>query len=315
MSNAIQQYPIHEVPSYGRKVEKSGIDWKEKECQLSAVTVADSDAATVEISRRARAMYDAHSKGYQDVFSGIADGFADFSMKIDYGNYSDDVSVKDLNLDVLDQMDDVYQSYKKQIESAYEGDERAEYLSQLDHAYDTVFAEKVIRPVQDAYDHKLDFFKPKTGSSLTSPSRESLLRQVCFDLEIGKMNMEQYQILSEGTENFYNMANDRSLWHDLHAVKDTLVDSMNVYSSVKALRPSSYSFAKDAADRIAKKISDQYDESLKFREERLGRKEDGTDAGWGKILNDAIKPAPSGGFLFDYQKQFDRLLNFWGTEN
>ena len=61
-------------------------------------------------------------KEYTETLSAAADGFADFSQKITYGDYSgNDVSEKDLNFDALDQMENIYQSYKQQIETPYEG--------------------------------------------------------------------------------------------------------------------------------------------------------------------------------------------------
>jgi hypothetical protein len=84
-------------------------------------------------------------------------------------------------------------------------------------------------------------------------------------------------ILTDGTKDFYALANDSSKWHDTDQIKNVLTDSMNVYSSVKEVTAGSAEreAAKAAADAAAKKLSDQYAEQLAYREEKLGLTKNG----------------------------------------
>ncbi len=309
----------------------------------SFAVVARDDAATVEISELARTMYSA-SANESDLYAGLsnaereqreledyianhlvdtsidlmrngslvqqAEGFSDFSMKITYGDYSsNDVSVNDLDFDAINKMEDTYQSYKKQIESAYEGDERTKYLNKLDETYNAVFAEKIINPVKSAYDDKLTFFKPDSEETVksihaASTSKETLNEMVSNYVANQKIDKMQYDILSNGTKNFYDMVNDKSLWHDADAVRNVLTDSMNVYSSVKEVKADApaYLSAKAAADEIAKKISDKYAENLEYKAEKIGLKKGGEDTEWSKILNADIANTSSGMFVIDFRK-------------
>lgn len=255
----------------------------------------------------------AAEKEYTEAFADAAEGFADFSMKITYGDYSgNDVSVNDLNLEAVDKMEDVYQSYKKQIESEYEGDDRAKYLSRLDEAYNAVFEEKIINPVKSAYDDKLVFFKPDSEETVrsiraASESKEALQEMVSGYATYQAMNRKQYTALSDGTRSFYDLSIDKSLWHDTGAVKSILTDSMNVYASVKEVRTGApdYLSAKAAADKMAKKISDQYAENLAYQAEKLGFKKDGEDTEWSKVSGSVMTGTASGMFMIDFSKIMD----------
>lgn len=261
----------------------------------------------------------AAEKEYTEAFAGAAENFADFSMKITYGDYSgNDVSVNDLNFDAIDKMEDIYQYYKEKIQSGYEGNEREKYLNKLEEAYDTVFEEKIINPVKDAYDDKLHFFRPDSEETVksiraASTSKESLNAMVSGYVANQAMNKKQYTALLNGTESFYNMANDKSVWHNTEAVKSAFTDSMRTYSSIKEVKSGSsdYLSAKSAADAIAKKISDKYAEHLAYQEERLGLKKDGEDTEWSEMLKAATANASSGMFMIDFSKvtEWDALLD------
>lgn len=256
---------------------------------------------------------DAAEKEYTEAFADAAEGFADFSMKITYGNYSgNDVSVNDLNPEAVDKMEAVYQSYKKQIESEYEGEDRAGYLSRLDEAYNAVFEEKIISPVKSAYDDKLVFFKPDSEETIrsiraASESKESLQEMISGYAANQAVNRKQYTALSDGTRDFYDLADNKSLWHDTAAVRGILTDSMNVYASVKEVRTGApdYLSAKAAADKIAKKISDQYAENLAYQAEKLGFKKDGEDMEWSKVSDEIFTGTASGMFMIDFSKITD----------
>lgn len=250
---------------------------------------------------------------YTKAFVGVAEDFADFSMKITYGNYSsNDVSVNDLNFGTIDKMEELYQSYKKQIQSNYEGDERTKYLNKLDEVYNAVFAEKIINPVKSAYDDKIIFFEPDSEETVksiraASASKETLNEMVSNYVANQAVNKKQYTALSDGTKSFYDMVNDTSLWHDTAKVRSILTDSMNVYSSVKEVKADSsvYLSAKSAADEIAKEISDKYAENLEYKAEMIGLKKDGEDTEWSKILNAALTNTSSGMFMIDFSKIMD----------
>lgn len=239
-------------------------------------------------------------KEYTETLSAAAGGFADFSQKITYGDYSgNDVSEKDLNFDALDQMENIYQSYKQQIETTYEGDEREKYLSKLDDVYNTVFAEKIIDPVKSAYEDKFTFFRPDnedTTSTIegTFGSMDSFQNYLSGYMANQEINRHQTAALADGTKEFYNMANDTSLWHNMDAVKNILSDSMKAYASVKEATSGSadYLSAKEAADKIAKSISDKYAQSLQYK---FGMKEpedtetaNSKDAKWNEFFKNAI---------------------------
>lgn len=98
------------------------------------------------------------SQELKDAFTDIADEFADFSMKITYGDYSsNDISVNNLNFEAIDKMEDLYRNYKEHIETTYEGDEKTKNLNMLDDTYNSIFAERIINPVRKAYEDKLTF--------------------------------------------------------------------------------------------------------------------------------------------------------------
>lgn len=244
-------------------------------------------------------------KEFTETLSAAADGFADFSQKITYGDYrGNDVSEKDLNFDALDQMENIYQSYKQQIETSYEGDEKAKYLSKLDDVYNTVFAEKIIDPVKGAYDDKFTFFQPDSEESTstingTFENMDSFQNYLSSYMTNQEINRRQSAALTEGTKAFYNMANDTSLWHNTDAVKNILNDSMKAYASVKEVISDSgdYLSAKDAADKIAKSISDKYAQSLQYK---VGMKElEDTDTvikntKWNEFFANSITSTQSG---------------------
>lgn len=247
-------------------------------------------------------------KEYTQTLSAAADGFADFSQKITYGDYrGNDVSEKDLNFDALDQMENIYQSYKQQIETSYEGDERAKYLSKLDDVYNAVFAEKVIDPVKSAFDDKFTFFQPDSEESTstikgTFESMDSFQNYLSSYMTNQEINKRQTAALTEGTKAFYHMADDTSLWHNMDAVKDILNDSMKAYASVKEVTSGSgdYLSAKEAADKIAKSISDKYAQSLQYKygmrdlEDADKEIKNTKDAKWDEFFKNSIASAQSG---------------------
>jgi hypothetical protein len=122
------------------------------------------------------------------------------------------------------------------------------------------------------------------------------------------MKQKYTDILTEGTQSFYDLAADKSMWHNTEAVKTALTDSMNVYSSVTEykLDSSEYSSAKAAADAAAKKISDAYAQQLAYREDMLGFKVNGADTEYGadaaKSINDYINSTSNGMFVLDFSK-------------
>lgn len=252
------------------------------------------------------ALYKAE-RTYQESFSNAAAEFADFSMKITYGDYSNnDVSVSDLNFSAIDQMEELYNSYKEQIESDYEGEEKTAYLGKLDDAYNTAFAEYIIDPIKGAFDHKLTFFQPDDEETMRSikvatSSQERLQTLISGYFANQSALKRQYTILSDGTKDFYSLAEDTSSWHDSAAIKNILTDSMNVYSSVKDVDVSSsaYLSAKSAADALAKQISDAYAENVEYRDEKLGLTENGEDTNW---LTDYAADLSSGIVMLDFSK-------------
>lgn len=330
MENIIEHYSMHDLSAYGQNHKlNTSIDnlneMQTEERKGSFAKVLKDDAATVEISELAKTMYtnatDESTKQevklnneYSDAFTSASKDFADFSMKITYGDYNgNDVSAKDLNLDAIDKMEDVYKSYKKQIQSNYEGDEREQYMSKLDEVYNSVFTENIINPIKSAYDDKLTFLQPDSVETMqsikaTATSKDSLQEMISGYVTNQSIKEKQYNILEEGTQAFYNMANDASAWHDSDAIKNTLTDTMNVYSSVKdvKLNSSEYQSAKAAADAIAKKVSDQYAESLKYKEDKLGLTKNGVNIELSqdvqKSINDYITNSSSGMFMVDFSK-------------
>jgi tRNA(Glu) U13 pseudouridine synthase TruD len=122
------------------------------------------------------------------------------------------------------------------------------------------------------------------------------------------MKQKYTDILTEGTQSFYDLAADKSMWHNTEAVRTALTDSMNVYSSVTEykLDSSEYASAKAAADAAAKKISDAYAEQLAYREDKLGFKINGVDTEYGenetKSLGDYIATTSNGMFVLDFSK-------------
>lgn len=367
MNNTIQHYYFNDTSSYGKSARLNvSIDElnsrQPKDGKDSVTVISKDDAATVEISELARAMYGTSYEGltgaereqreledyiashsadtsidllrngsllqqagaarqvdeallaaereYTEAFAGAAENFADFSMKITYGAYSsNDVSVHDLNFEALDQMEELYQSFKEKIESDYEGDEKTKYLNKLNETYDAVFEEKIINPIKGTYDDKLVFFRPDSEETVksiraASTSKEALNEMVSGYMANQAVNRKQYTALLNGTRGFYDMAEDKSLWHDTAAVRSTLTDSMNAYASVKEVKAgsSSYLSAKSAADAIAKKISDQYAQNLEYREERLGFRKNGEDTPWSRIVGVDFDHMSSGMFLIDFSK-------------
>jgi hypothetical protein len=122
------------------------------------------------------------------------------------------------------------------------------------------------------------------------------------------MKQKYTDILTEGTQSFYDLTADKSMWHDSKAVKTVLTDSMNAYASVTEYKVDSaeYSSAKAAADAAAKKISDAYAEQLAYREDRIGFKINGADTEYGenagKSLSDYIDTTSNGMFVLDFSK-------------
>jgi hypothetical protein len=175
-------------------------------------------------------------------------------------------------------------SYKEKINSEYDGDERTQYLDALDRQYDEVFEKNILKPIKSAYDLKLYYNKPDSEETMksiqaASTDRSRLEEMVSNYFANQSMKQKYTDILTEGTQSFYDLTADKSMWHDSEAVKTILTDSMNVYSSVTEYKVDSaeYSSAKAAADAAAKKISDAYAEQLAYREDRIGFKINGAD--------------------------------------
>lgn len=401
MSNTIQHYSFNDTSSYGKSVKLNTsieeLNRKQtEERKGSFAVVAKDDAATIEISQLARAMYDTSVKEpekgsdtrevqnsikekeagsyaglsnverelkeledyiashpadtsidlmrngslvqqagrntanlvdealilaeneYTKAFEGVAEGFADFSMKITYGDYSgNDVSVNDLDLGALDEMEEMYWSYREKIQSGYTGDEREKYLNKLDEVYNAVFEEKILNPVRSAYNDKLTFFKPDSEETVrsiraASASKETLNEMISGYVANQTVNKKQYNTLLNGTETFFDMADNKSIWHDTAAVRDILTASMNAYSSVREINvtDNAYLSAKSAADEIAKKISDKYAENLEYKEEMIGLKKGGEETEWSKIVKAAIANTPSGMFMVDFSRimELDKII-------
>ena len=171
--------------------------------------------------------------------------------------------------------------------------------------YNTVFAEKIIDPVKSAYEDKFTFFRPDnedTTSTIegTFGSMDSFQNYLSGYMANQEINRHQTAALADGTKEFYNMANDTSLWHNMDAVKNILSDSMKAYASVKEATSGSadYLSAKEAADKIAKSISDKYAQSLQYK---FGMKEpedtetaNSKDAKWNEFFKNAITGTQSG---------------------
>lgn len=328
MNDAIQLHSIYVAAPYvqdQKSNEYMGVLDKGQDTERQKLSPAASfdDAASIEISNAARAKYESSSivshtrkaaednitKEYMQALSNAADGFADFSEKVTKGAYkgyefkkyvggyyrSHDVSASDMNLDVIDQMESIYQSYKGQIESSYEGDERDGQLAKLDDAYHTVFTNKIINPVRDAYDAKLDFFHPDSEDTTSTlqgvfGSVESFQSYISNYMTNQAINRQQTAILKNGTKAFYDMAENTSLWHDSATVKKILKESMDIYSSVKEIphHSDAYRSAKASADEIAKRISDMYAQNLnEHKVEIKDEKEGEKDTKWDEFLSNS----------------------------
>jgi hypothetical protein len=251
---------------------------------------------------------------YGETFNAATADFADFSGKITMGAYDkNDVSINDINLDAVDKLNSLYNSYKEKINSEYDGDERTQYIDALDRQYDEVFERNILKPIKSAYDLKLYYYKPDSEETMKSiqagSTDKSRLEEMVSNYFANQSMRQKYtDILTEGTQSFYDLAADKSMWHNSEAVKTALTDSMNVYSSVTEYKTDSaeYSSAKAAADAAAKKISDAYAEQLAYREERLGFKINGADTEYGedaaKSLENYINTASNGMFVLDFSK-------------
>lgn len=117
MSNTIQHYSVHEIPQSKLQGVKLNISIDElnsrqnEERMGSLRKISPEDTATVEISELAKAMYSKTAEvcQYSQALEESVNDFADFSMKITYGDYSsNDVSLSDLNFSALDNMENVY---------------------------------------------------------------------------------------------------------------------------------------------------------------------------------------------------------------
>jgi hypothetical protein len=251
---------------------------------------------------------------YGEVFNAVTADFADFGGKITMGAYDkNDVSINDINLDVVDKLNSLYDSYKEKINSEYDGDERTQYLDALDRQYDEMFEKNILGPIKSAYDLKLYYNKPDSEETMKSiqaaSTDKSRLEEMVSNYFTNQSMKQKYtDILTEGTQSFYDLAADKSLWHNSETVKAALTDSMNVYSSVTEYKADSaeYSSAKAAADAAAKKISDAYAEQLAYREDRIGFKINGADTEYGentgKSLSDYIDTTSNGMFVLDFSK-------------
>jgi hypothetical protein len=251
---------------------------------------------------------------YGEAFNYVTADFADFGGKITMGAYDkNDVSLDDINLDAVDKLNSLYDSYKEKINSEYDGDERTQYLDALDRQYDEVFERNILKPIKNAYDLKLYYYKPDSEETMKSIQAASTDKSRLEEMVSGyfanqSMKQKYTDILTEGTQSFYDLAADKSMWHNSDAVKTALTDSMNVYSSVTEYKTDSaeYLSAKAAADAAAKKISDAYAEQLAYREDRLGFKINGADTEYGenaaKPLEDYINATSNGMFVLDFSK-------------
>lgn len=233
-------------------------------------------------------------------------------MKIAYGDYKKgDVSVNNLNFDALDKMEEVYQSYCEKIQSAYNGEERTEYLNKLEDAYETIFTDKILNPVKGAYDDKFSYFEFGNDIQIYSGSKETVVREASKNLVRAAACKEQYEALWEGTKCFYDLADDVSSWHDTVKVRKALKDSMHVYSSIKDIKTdsSNYLSAKAEADKIAKEISDRYAESHKYylneKDVKTGLKKEEKGITLNEILNAEVQMDSSGKYMIDLKKFAD----------
>jgi hypothetical protein len=251
---------------------------------------------------------------YGEVFNYATADFADFGGKITMGAYDEnDVSIDDINLDAVDKLNSLYDSYKEKINSEYDGDERTQYLDALDRQYNEAFERNILKPIKNAYDLKLYYNKPDSEETMSSiqvaSTDKSRLEDMVSNYFANQSMKQKYtDILTEGTQSFYDLAADKSMWHNTEAVRTALTDSMNVYSSVTEYKIDSaeYSSAKAAADAAAKKISDAYAQQLAYRGDMLGFKVNGTDTEYGadaaKSINDYINSTSSGMFVLDFSK-------------
>jgi hypothetical protein len=66
---------------------------------------------------------------YGEAFNAVTADFADFGGKITMGAYDkNDVSINDINLDAVDKLNSLYDSYKEKINSEYSDEWHAELL-------------------------------------------------------------------------------------------------------------------------------------------------------------------------------------------
>ena len=351
MNSMIRPYAIQNASSNLQRLRKSQSLQKRNPSDSASATSsitgfnAASNAASVAVSMKLtaknvsgakQAAEDDILKEYEKELSNAADGFADFTEKLTSGPFkgaevkkyvggsylSHDVSAKDMDFSAIDRMKSIYQSYKNKIEASFEGEEKAGYLEKLDASYNAAFAEKIIKPVKEAFDDKIDYFRPDSEDGKDSlhgvfGSVDSFEAYISNYLDNQAFNKSQTAILTNGTKSFYDMAKDTSLWHDSFAVKNILKSTMDAYASVKesSQRTSVNAFAKSAADEIAKRISDEYIQNL--NEHKVGVKkeaESGADAKWKEFFkNSDIKIQPSG--MVNVKIQMKDLLKLLPAES
>lgn len=236
----------------------------------------NSYAEQVKASQEAgvKAPLDNAKQQYTDAFSQIADKAVDFDGKITYGSYNTDVSIKDINLDAVDKMNDTYDSYKKAIESNYIGAEKDAYMRRLDDAYNDAFSSNILKPVQDEIKQKMYSVRPQSEEIFKSwkiytVDKDTLSSIVSDEVALNRAKNTQYKKLQEGTSDFTSLLSDPSKWHDTNAVRSSLTKAMNAYSSTNtqiSLQSVAGTKDREYANAISKKISDQYAASHQLKD-------------------------------------------------
>lgn len=228
-------------------------------------TEEERNAAMVEVSERARHMYECSLENeYMDEFSEAANGFKK-SISYTYGDYSNhDFSEKDLDFEAIDRMEDTYQQKKDRILSNYSGQAQIYQTERLDKAYKKAMEKEILNPLKRAFEHKLSMFDD--GGEVVgeiSASKDTVKDVLTHRIASKEMNAKRFEKLTNGTKDFFELLGNTELWHDTNCMKAIISKSVKQYATVTEWNTNSdeYRSAKSLAGKNAQKLMDKYGQS------------------------------------------------------
>ncbi len=214
--------------------------------------------------------YQTYQQSFQDITADFKNSLKNKGVM--YANQTE-LTEEDIDYKAIDKLQETYRAFSEGLEMRYSGDELDEHKARLDDAYNRVMEEEVLNPIRHIFSEKSYQLQPIgiIGSETTiTMADKGLLQEKVSDLiALDAEKTVRSEKLEEGTQDFYQLLFDKTAWKDAEKVKSVLQESVKNYCAIQPayMDNDSLKAAKQAADQIAKEISDKYAEAHKLKED------------------------------------------------